>query len=262
MIIDQPRPHDVLCGKDKTYNLHHPGNRIYRDLIEAKAIDYATTSNKNAKMEFTKEIVNVMQMQYGSRFLRPVQTSCSSAFWQEISNQQARDKTSHALRFCANNATIKSNNNNKKSKAKIAKSKKSLAALDPTTNTSVVSSTRYSHPQHQQRKGHRRTVSRDSNVSAASSSHQPIVVIAHSDVAYFDHVAIFSRQQAILRNGMKFASSTNCYGDDDHYKYKQTPMADPETVSSSSCSNQDDEDLEAILSEPINEADWDDILEL
>jgi hypothetical protein len=255
MIIEQPRPHDVLCGKDKTYNLHHLGNRIYRDLIEAKAIEYAATSNKNSKMEFTKEIVDVMQMQYGSRFLRPVSSSTSSVFWEEISNQQARDKTSHALRFCANNTTIKNNNNNK-SKAKSAKNKKSSAAPDNTTT----SNRRYSQRQHQQRKGHRRTVSRDSNVSA-SSSHNNSVVAANSDVvAYFDHVAIFSRQQDILMNGMKFSSNSRC-GGDDHFKYR-TLVDDPETVSSSSCSNQDDEDLEAILSEPINEADWDDILEL
>ena len=92
--IQTPESIDILCGKDKTY-AKHPGNQMYRQLIEQKANLYCSEPSKQVKMVMTKEIVGVLESQ-GSRFLRK-----RGEAWEEISNQQARDKTSHALRFCA-----------------------------------------------------------------------------------------------------------------------------------------------------------------
>jgi hypothetical protein len=108
--IDTPKAADILCGKDKTFG-KHPGNMLYRDLIEAKALDYANATYKLDKMKLTTEIVDTMVSEFGSRFLRPVgphtstdnvDGSVRSVYgWEEISLTAARDKTSHALRFCA-----------------------------------------------------------------------------------------------------------------------------------------------------------------
>lgn len=109
-LIDTPKAADVLCGKDKTFG-KHPGNMIYRDLIESKALDYASAVYKLDKMKLTTEIVDTMVSEFGSRFLRPVGPSTmpdgsvkSVAGWEEITLTCARDKTSHALRFCASHS--------------------------------------------------------------------------------------------------------------------------------------------------------------
>lgn len=89
--------HDVLCGKDKTYE-NHAGNRIYRDMITAVAPRYAATPSKQDKMRMTSDIVSTLLTEHGSRFMK---RSPVHGGWEEINVAAARDKTSHALRFCA-----------------------------------------------------------------------------------------------------------------------------------------------------------------
>jgi hypothetical protein len=93
--IHTPSPTDILCGKDKTYELHF-GNQLYRDMINSYALQYAMTNVKQDKMNMTAEIVSKLT-ESGSRFLRPM-----DGRWEMINTSAARDKTSHALRFCAN----------------------------------------------------------------------------------------------------------------------------------------------------------------
>jgi hypothetical protein len=112
--ITSPADIDILCGKDKTFN-KHPGNLLYRQLIEEHAQGYTNECSKQIKMKVTKDIVGQMERS-GARFIRKVGNEC----WKEISNQEARDKTSHALRYCAGSqgkqpavaATTYHNNNN------------------------------------------------------------------------------------------------------------------------------------------------------
>jgi hypothetical protein len=94
MSIRTPSPTDVLCGKDKTYELHL-GNQLYRDMINSYALQYATTNVKQDKMNMTSQIVSKLT-ESGSRFLKPTEGG-----WEVINMSAARDKTSHALRFCA-----------------------------------------------------------------------------------------------------------------------------------------------------------------
>lgn len=99
--IEKPGDGDILCGKDKTFNLH-PGNLRFRQLIEAHAPAYARADSKQNKMKITKSIVDTIQI-HGSRFLEKVD---GSLYWSELANAKARDKTSHALRFyCKNHPT-------------------------------------------------------------------------------------------------------------------------------------------------------------
>jgi hypothetical protein len=124
-MIATPQPGDILCGKDKTYG-KHPGNCLYRNLIQTKALDYATAPTKQEKMRLTKQIVAELMNVHGSRFLKCVTSPRTSSTeenssqpsengsgasggggtvvgWVELSAAQARDKTSHALRFCVQN---------------------------------------------------------------------------------------------------------------------------------------------------------------
>lgn len=89
---------DVLCGRDRNF-AKHPGNLLYRQLVERQASAYALATTKPAKMKITKAIVHAMQTQHGSRFLRRTENN----LWETLTNVQARDKTSHALRFINNN---------------------------------------------------------------------------------------------------------------------------------------------------------------
>ena len=107
-IVESPASNDVLCGKDKTFN-RNIGNMIYRQLIISTATRYARIKTKPEKMKITAHIVHTMIQQHKSRFLKQVMTTDvdndddngSDYHWQEISITAARDKTSHALRFCA-----------------------------------------------------------------------------------------------------------------------------------------------------------------
>jgi len=92
----QPTERDVLCGKDKTYS-KHPGNAVYRATIAAQSVPYSQAVTKQAKMNITKAIVEHMRTHHGARFLQLSRKG--GGVWTEISDQQARDKTSHALRF-------------------------------------------------------------------------------------------------------------------------------------------------------------------
>jgi hypothetical protein len=103
-VIVEPSPMDVLCGRDRNYT-KHPGNQVYRNLLEQQAFKYETKLSKAAKMEITKSIVQTMQTEHGSRFVRRIGNHHQG--WEVLSHIQARDKTSHALRF-HNNTTKKS----------------------------------------------------------------------------------------------------------------------------------------------------------
>lgn len=99
---DEPRKHDILCGKDKTFG-NHPGNSVFREQIRFEAPRYATAT-KHGRMLVTKNIVSLMKKEYGSRFMLHVQNrQDGTKIWKEIDDSQARDKTSHALRFALKN---------------------------------------------------------------------------------------------------------------------------------------------------------------
>jgi hypothetical protein len=133
LFINDPATLDVLCGKEKKW-AEHPGNQLYRSKIILHAREYQA-ANKVMKMNLTRMIVNSMH-EHNARFLRLVESSTSSGtnrtkgsvtesykvsiaggVWEVISDQLARDKTSHALRFAArtfdvNEVTSRSNSPN------------------------------------------------------------------------------------------------------------------------------------------------------
>jgi hypothetical protein len=97
--IKAPAQFDILCGQDNTFS-RHEGNKVFKELIDSFQHVYANSTSKHEKMGITREIVSQLQAKFNSRFLKPSE----NGEWQEITNQRARDKVSHALRFASNNA--------------------------------------------------------------------------------------------------------------------------------------------------------------
>jgi hypothetical protein len=135
MVIEQPMDSDILCGKDKTYS-KHKGNILFRSKIMSMTTEYRSASNKPARMKLTKAIVQSLKTESNARFLRSVQGSDNGLVWEEISDQQARDKTSHALRFALSKEEIcgTSSRSNKKYR------RRSISTFGTTGNTSINSS--------------------------------------------------------------------------------------------------------------------------
>lgn len=98
MFIEQPTENDILCGKDKSFS-KHKGSQMFRDAIMSNMTEYRMAAGKPDRMRLTKRIVDTLKEQYNARFLRLVELGDDMQLWEEISDQQARDKISHALRF-------------------------------------------------------------------------------------------------------------------------------------------------------------------
>lgn len=64
-----PTEYDVLCGKDSSCMIRHPGNRIFRERIDMHKDSYQDLS-KHQKIVVTMEIIQVLKSEYGTRFLK------------------------------------------------------------------------------------------------------------------------------------------------------------------------------------------------
>lgn len=83
---------DVLSGRGGGTNTH-PGNRFFRGLIDENREKYLR-ARKNDKPDISRSIVNEIRKRNG-RFLKKDE---DSGLWYEIGDDQAREKTSQALR--------------------------------------------------------------------------------------------------------------------------------------------------------------------
>lgn len=83
---------DVLCGRGGGTNVH-PGNRRFRDLINANRRAYLK-ARKNDKPAISRSIVRTIREMNG-RFLKKEE---KLGLWFEIGDDGAREKTSQALR--------------------------------------------------------------------------------------------------------------------------------------------------------------------
>jgi hypothetical protein len=83
---------DVLCGRGGGTNVH-PGNRRFRDLINANRRAYLK-ARKNDKPAISRSIVRTIREMNG-RFLKKDE---KLGLWFEIGDDGAREKTSQALR--------------------------------------------------------------------------------------------------------------------------------------------------------------------
>ncbi|KAL7580396.1 hypothetical protein ACA910_004421 [Epithemia clementina (nom. ined.)] len=92
---------DILCTKDKSIS-NHPGNCLFRSVIEDFRASYVNARDKATKMKITKDVLDCIRNEHGCRFLK---FDSDLAKWVELSKVEARDKVGHALRFA-----IKRNN--------------------------------------------------------------------------------------------------------------------------------------------------------
>jgi hypothetical protein len=95
-VVMDVNENDILCGKDKSYD-KNKGNKSFHNLILSYAMAYrAAAESKTMKMDITREILSVIKTWF-SRFLRPLDSE--GRMWEELNEQKARDKISHALRY-------------------------------------------------------------------------------------------------------------------------------------------------------------------
>jgi hypothetical protein len=87
---------DVLCGRAKQ-SFSNPGNRRYRAVIEQYRVQYQQSSRRAEKSRLTQTVIKVIRDQ-NSRFLKPAAGRSSSPGWVELTDDEAYEKVSHALR--------------------------------------------------------------------------------------------------------------------------------------------------------------------
>ena len=94
-------PKDVLCGRDRISHAHI-GNKKFRKLIEELRQSYQNAPSREIKTQITCQVISTIHSQ-GGRFLKLVDTEKQSTSgeklrWEEVTEQYAREKVSHALR--------------------------------------------------------------------------------------------------------------------------------------------------------------------
>jgi hypothetical protein len=96
--IRSPHPHDVLCGRGGGIN-SHVGNRVFRDWIADRRLDYNLASTKADKARVARQVMNkIIKQQPPGRFLQRDPTSGVGSWWVEIPEEKALAKISQALR--------------------------------------------------------------------------------------------------------------------------------------------------------------------
>ena len=224
-IVASPTDMDVLCSKDKS-TAKHPGNLVFRERIEQVTARYSVATSKQEKMKITRDIVAFMRMKHGSRFLK----LHSGGAWVEITDQSARDKVSHALRFAAKNAGV-AGGPSKKQRQQVKKARKrpSVSSESSASSNSIKSDS-----------------STDLSAYAADYTPEPIVtkktIVAEDDYD-FPVTSIYMRQQNIL-SGMQ--TSRDGYMDFAEFQAKSlSNMPPPEFNTLRS------EDLNDLLRDPM-----------
>ena len=88
----QPKAHDVLCGRGKS-SLNHVGNKRFRGII-ASHLDHYLTASRLEKGLIVDNIVESV-LSSGGKFLKQ---KISSGPWLEVGTKKARERVGHAFR--------------------------------------------------------------------------------------------------------------------------------------------------------------------
>jgi hypothetical protein len=92
--IKEPHDNDVMYGRGGGTN-HHPGNKVYRKLVEDKKLDYVN-SKRLDKPLVALHIIRTWRTQVPpGRFLKMDE---KMGLWNDVGDKKAREKTSQALR--------------------------------------------------------------------------------------------------------------------------------------------------------------------
>mmetsp|Transcript_20188 Transcript_20188/g.35557 ORF Transcript_20188/g.35557 Transcript_20188/m.35557 type:complete len:203 (-) Transcript_20188:89-697(-) len=86
-------PSDVLCGRDKLSH-SHVGNKNFRCIVEYYREQYQSSTSRDQKTQISLQVIAKVH-ENGGRFLKWDE---ATATWEEVNEQYAREKVSHALR--------------------------------------------------------------------------------------------------------------------------------------------------------------------
>jgi len=96
--IRVPHNHDVLCGRGGGIN-GHAGNRVFRDMVAKRRLDYSLASSKAEKARVATEVMNqVSGLSPPGRFLARDTSGGIGSWWIEVDESKAMAKISQALR--------------------------------------------------------------------------------------------------------------------------------------------------------------------
>jgi hypothetical protein len=84
---------DILCGRDKICH-SHVGNKHFRRLVESYRLEYQNARCRDHKTQITCSVIEMVHRN-GGRFLKLDE---NAGIWEEVDEQYAREKVSHALR--------------------------------------------------------------------------------------------------------------------------------------------------------------------
>mmetsp|Transcript_10215 Transcript_10215/g.19606 ORF Transcript_10215/g.19606 Transcript_10215/m.19606 type:complete len:209 (-) Transcript_10215:65-691(-) len=88
----QVGPNDVVCGRGKgSYN--RPGNKRFRAMVQEHVDEYVQAKTKLDKSMVLSAIVEKVREQWHGRFVKQ-----KKGAWEEIGDEQAREKVGHAIR--------------------------------------------------------------------------------------------------------------------------------------------------------------------
>lgn len=92
--IKDPHQNDVLYGRGGGTN-HHPGNKRYRKLVDARKVDYVNSKRLDKPLVALEIIKTWRSQKPPGRFLKLEE---STSLWHDVGDKKAREKTSQALR--------------------------------------------------------------------------------------------------------------------------------------------------------------------
>ena len=85
-------PNDVVCGRGKgSYN--RPGTKQFRAMVQEHVEEYVKAKTKLDKSMVLSAIVEKVHEQWNGRFIKQ-----KKGLWEEIGDEQAREKAGHAIR--------------------------------------------------------------------------------------------------------------------------------------------------------------------
>ena len=92
--IKEPHENDVMYGRGGGTN-HHPGNKIYRKVVEDHKLDYVNSKRLDKPLVALSIIKEWRAQSPPGRFLKLDE---KTGLWHDVGDKKAREKTSQALR--------------------------------------------------------------------------------------------------------------------------------------------------------------------
>ena len=96
-IIECPNHSDILLGRGQIA-MKHPGNALFRSVIQSKLKEYSSIQSKKKLTKYTWDVVRILKDEYGARFLKEEIVKTNGLCWVEVSNDIARGKVRVAFR--------------------------------------------------------------------------------------------------------------------------------------------------------------------